>query len=113
LLRCGKSLYQRELASVLRCNTLERLAGKRRILYLWRPAVLPGEIPRRRSDGDKPPDRQQDVMTGSPWETATRLEWQLVWAFPVQEARRQVGPIELQAQDADEGQRVFSWLLFS
>ena len=53
------------------------------------------------------------ARTDSPWETATRLGWQPVWASPVQEALRQVGPIELQARGADEGQRAFSWLLFS
>ena len=113
LLHCGKSLYQLDMASVLRCSNHNALPETGGFCIFGGLLFRPVKVPRRWSDGDEPPGRRQGATTDSPWETATRQGWQPVWAFPVQEALRQVGPIELQARCADEEQRGFSWLLFS
>jgi hypothetical protein len=91
-------MNQGKLRFILRCNISIRLAAAGQILYLWRPAVPSGKVP--------------SVKTDSPWETAKRRGWKSVWAFAAREALRQVGSFELQARNADEGQRAFSWLLF-
>src|SRR5215213_3049 len=55
LMQCGKYLNQGKLRFMLHCNDSIRLAVEGYILYLWRPAVPPGEV--------------QSVRTGSPLET--------------------------------------------
>jgi hypothetical protein len=52
------------------------------------------------------------VMAGSPSETAMRQGSTPVEVLPVLKALRQVGPPESEAWGA-QGQRAFSWLLFS
>ena len=113
MLRCGKSLYQRELASMLHCNQLNALPETSGFCIVGGLLFRPVKSHAGGQAASKPTGRRQGVKTGSPWETAMRQGWRPVWAFPVQEALRQVGPIEIQAWDADEGQRAFSWLLFS
>jgi hypothetical protein len=114
LLHCGKYLNTGKSVAYSALQHQSRLADGGRILYLWRPAVRPAKFHAGGQTAQAAGPRQRrEVMTWSPWEKAMRREWQPVWAFPAHEALRQVGPIELQVPDADEGQRAFSWLLFS
>jgi hypothetical protein len=59
-----------------------------------------------------PTVRMARVMAGSPSEKAMRQESTPVEVLPALKALRQVGPPESEAGSA-QGQRVFSWLLFS
>ena len=66
----------------------------------------------RRSQGRQTVGAVQ-VRTGSQPETATHRGPKPGWVSQGQVVLRQVGPQEPPVPDADEGQRAFSWLLFS
>ena len=88
------------------------LAVPEQFLYRYSPVVRPEKFHADGTDGEnRLTAGMAKVTAGSRWETAKRQESTPVWVLPVPGAPRQVGPHEHQAQGADCGQRVFSWLL--